>query len=307
MASSPIPGDFVRREFHELHPKDQQIKQTKKLCIEKNWEFPVQECLPSEIRPRCEIKKGAKARIGDAEVMEEIWWNWSVELLKALEELSSMTVKDLDYARELLLIEVEQRQGNPKSSQRKIIELLLGDAQRVVDEQRKRAAAGYDQEEMAADEEGMVLGYGNPYAAMSGRAPTYGYDDHHMIGNGQDTMLQGMEEHTVDGAQGNAFNNFPPMPAATQYHSDDEMPHISMLNVKSQPRSHVRAPAMKSPRAEASFGVDRQGLTEHLKTTELKATALRLRSQAVSMEAEAVELEVKARELREQLEKMETA
>jgi len=45
----------------------------------------------------------------------------------------------------------------------------------------------------------------------------------------------------------------------------------------------------------------RQSAVEHLKITELKARAFRLRAEAANFEAQAVQLEVKTRELRAQL------
>ena len=289
MASSPVSNEFARREFHDLHPKDQQIKQTKKLCIEKNWQCSIQECLPDEIRPRCEVKKGAKARVGDPDIIEEIWWNWSVELLKSLEELSAMTVGDFDFARELLVIEVEQRQQNPKSAQRKILELLLGDAQRVVDEQRKRAAARYEQDAMGGDDGAagmtMALEYGGGYAhnysrpALDHQADFFVEANNHMA--------------TVE----DAMSSSPP--ESTQY-----QPSYAPM----QPAGPQTQPTDRAGMASGQYMMQdqmpahtRQSAVEHLKITELKARAFRLRAEAANFEAQAVQLEVKTRELRAQL------
>lgn len=141
--ASPAP---TRRAFNDLHAKDQAVKQAKKMCIEQAWGVKIDDLLPYEIRPRVERRKGAKARMGDIDPGHEAWWNWSCELLRALDELSSLLPNELEYARELLQIEVEHRQANPKSPQRKILELLLGDAQRVVDETRRRLADANDQD-----------------------------------------------------------------------------------------------------------------------------------------------------------------
>ena len=183
--ASPEPQ--IRRLFKDLHHKDQQIKQTKRLCIEKNWSCSIDDCLPEVIRPRIELKRGAKARIGE-DIGTEAWWNWSVELLKALEELSSMSINELDYARELLVIEVQHRQANPKSAQRKIMEVLLGDAQRVVEEQRRRVANAYEEEDV--DEDGdMGMGYGAGVAKLeqqSVQGDNFLQHQRRFIANGED-------------------------------------------------------------------------------------------------------------------------
>ena len=128
-----LPGMPMRRQFLELHPKDQTIKLNRRARIESNWSCKVQDCLPLHLRPRVELKKGAKARVGDVGVSEEIWWNWSVELLRGLEELSTLTATKIEFAQELLHLEVTSRQQNPKHPQRRICEALLGDVQRVLD------------------------------------------------------------------------------------------------------------------------------------------------------------------------------
>lgn len=125
------------REFTDLHPEAQKIKLGRRIRIERNWGCDIQDCLPEEIRPRVEVMKGHKARVGEPGSEEEVWWNWSVELLRALEKWSELTSNKLTFAQEMLRLEVQQRQQNPESVQKKIAELLLGDVQRVVSHTRR--------------------------------------------------------------------------------------------------------------------------------------------------------------------------
>ncbi|THW96821.1 hypothetical protein D6D15_00761, partial [Aureobasidium pullulans] len=143
--SSPtMPGPAsVRRKYEELHPRDRNVKQNRRRRIEKNWGCELQDAIPMRIRPRVELKKGAKIRIGDINGDEEIWWNWSVEVLRSLEELSTMMAGRLTVARELMTLEVQKRQEDGKNPQRKVAEILLGDLQRVVDNVKRQQAAEY--------------------------------------------------------------------------------------------------------------------------------------------------------------------
>ncbi|GAM89287.1 hypothetical protein ANO11243_073240 [Dothideomycetidae sp. 11243] len=277
------------RAFGDLHTKDQQIKQTKKLCIEQNWQTKIEICLPAPIRPRVEVKKGAKARVGDEGVREEKWWNWSVELLKAIEELSSMTEGDHVYAQQLLEIEVEQRQNNPKSSQRKILELLLGDAQKVVDEQRKRLAVKYTADGMnmgadSVDPRYDTMGYAQPQP----QSRTHGMMHREALpAPGMTSMQLGDTSHqALPGPQGPYF--------ADNYHQAliTDRPHNSPLEV---PRDTFADHASTVP------GESLDELYGHLSATEARARAAKLRAEALRIEAEALEVEAKARELREQM------
>jgi len=307
-AGAMVDG-FARRRFEDLHPKDQQIKQSKKLCIEQNWRCKIQHCLPDDIRPRIEIKKGAKARIGDDPVEEEAWWNWSVEILKALEELSSMTMGDLDYSRELLTIEVEHRQQNPKSTQRKILELLLGDVQRVVDDQRKKLAAdnAMDTYNELYGPGGAPMDYDHSVAPMRNRYSAIEQgntfidppqDDYDMAGGPHNALVG---DYGITG--GNGYDDYAANGGADM---EEPMPHMSSptLRPSSSAKSSTKAanPTYNMPRAAPNqVPQTRQSVVENLKTTEMKARAARLRAEAVRFEAECVALEVKARELREQL------
>jgi hypothetical protein len=136
----PRKSPAARRRFEELHPRDRATKTNRKTRIETNWGISIQECIPVKIRPRVELKKGAKIRIGDINGTEEIWWNWSVEVLRALEELSTMMAGRLSPAREIMMMEVSKRQQDPTNPQRRVAELLLGDLQRVVDSVRRHQA-----------------------------------------------------------------------------------------------------------------------------------------------------------------------
>lgn len=134
------------------------MKLSRKDSIERNWQVSIDEVLPKEIRPRAEFKKGAKCRIGDQLLAEENWWNWSVEFIRGLDEFSRMTPGKLDWAQELLGQEVTRRQANDVHPQRRIIELLLGDVQRVIDRMKRhgQAAKIRGEEEVVDEEEGDV-------------------------------------------------------------------------------------------------------------------------------------------------------
>ncbi|PNS21996.1 hypothetical protein CAC42_594 [Sphaceloma murrayae] len=307
---APDTDTYVRREYEELHPKDQQLKQTKKLCIEKNWECPIERCLPAEIRPRIELRKGAKARVGDPDVADEIWWNWSVEFLKALEEMSSMTEGQVNYAGQLLMIEVDLRQRNPRSSQRKIRELLLGDVQKVVDQERKKLAIGYHNDVMQdAGEGGPMHNYQSgdylsdmeyrhgegppakrarryidtPYHDQSSTSAGNLYDTHSIgnlgMGHGNESAL---------------LRRPRPSPFPVGYGAD----------MASNPSGDMDQQSLTGSPYQGSVG--NEGLS--LKSLELKARAKRGRVAQLQLdieyaENEAAELEAKVKEMREELER----
>lgn len=277
----------IHRPFTALHPKDQQIKQTKKLCIEKNWKCPIDQCLTPAIRPRVEVKKGAKARVDDKPRPDEKWWNWSVELLKTIEELSVMTENDLEFARQILEIEVENRQNNPKSSQRKVLELLLGDAQKVVDEQRKRVAVRY---------------------ATNGRTPT----GNNIEAQYHATMFPhtpGAFAPTVPSMQTGSYHASNGVPALSASSQNQHRPQADRL-LTNEPNGWSSSPQQDTgtKRLRGADDVGFPELREHLDHTEARAYAIRLRAKAIrleadmaKMEAESAELEAEARELREAL------
>ncbi|KAG8625475.1 hypothetical protein KVT40_007226 [Elsinoe batatas] len=295
-AAANSQGDgtgYKRREYEELHPKDQQIKQTKKLCIEKNWNTPIEHCLPANIVPRIEVKKGAKARIGDPEREPEVWWNWSVELLKAIEELSMMTEGDVGYAKRLLTCEVEGRQDDPKSSQRKVLEVLLGDVQKVVDEQRKRLAAGYHQDVMTDAGHGAQYDRGQYYSSLAERMPEGpsrkrlrqtttedGYDGPNIDPALNDTAYAAMQ-HRTDHANGSAV--IPrSRPADTMANNADEA-HTFESHDSATPTADFTA------NTSASSSSD---LSKLIEATQAKAEAAKLRMKAATMEFEAGKMEV---------------
>lgn len=272
--STAVATPPLRRQFEDLHPKDQQIKQTKKLCMELNWQCPIQDSLPEEIRPRVEVKKGAKVRINDSPADMEDWWNWSVELLKALEELSAMTVGDLEYARELLLIEVQQRQQNPKSTQRKILEVLLGDVQKVVDEQRKRVQAGFHANMMDTDDGGME---------QYGGAGNINLDPRLTLGPHSTSQPAYLADHAYDFERENSTVH------ATVEDDDASVSPPTRIVTGVTPPSRDPA-ALPDP-------------SSLLKIAELKARAARSRAEALRLDAEAMDWEVRAAQYREELEK----
>lgn len=278
----PSP-EFVRRQFEELHPKDQQAKTGKKLHIEKNWDCNIQECLPREIRPRCEIKKGSKARMGDAGLTEEIWWNWSVELLKCLEELSAMTVGNHELAQELLVIAVQERQENPKSTQRKIVELLLGDAQRVCDERRRSLtnaaveniggmSGPSDHTGAMVEADAHDMDFEEQYSGMDYQDEGYPPFEGHGIGNNQagfSSPHYGGYDYTPETGLDDAGGDTGPAPGP----------------------SHRGATEMGPPTAPGAFPRSSQ---DNLCVFELKAHAARLRAQAAQVEAQVAQHELEA-------------
>lgn len=275
----PSVRGFSRRQYGELHAKDQAVKTSKKLQIEANWGVDVQECLPEDIRPKCEIKKGSKARVGDAVIVDEVWWNWSVELLKCIEELSSMTVNDIEYARTLLTIEVNHRHENPKSAQRKIAELLLGDAQRVVDDTRKKANNRANQITYSDNDQIDEMDYSSdPYPVARTGGGTQANDM-------EDEEYEGYEQFANEGAGDYDFSPNPDNGA----------------NAADAGRRRASQP-QQNPHGFEALGNTYQSLGDQLKTTELKARAARLRAEAARVEAQATQLEMLAMELRERIE-----
>ena len=306
MDNEPIVPELLgapkRRQYKDLHAKDQAIKSGRSSRIKQNWKCDsVQHCLPVEIRPRVEFRKGAKARIGDANICEEIWWNWSVELLRSLEELSGLTATRLDFAQELLKLEVRQRQDNTKHPQRKILELLLGDVQRVVEgikeSNRQQAEMGdYVPEDLDAEHydeayhaEGMEEDIGEGGAGMdempinNNNNMATAYDT--KVTNGGMTTRGGMTAHggmanhagtTTHYGTGTGTGNYGHSPSPT-------------IDYGGRSGGLINNPY----RQTAAMEVDAMGL---------RARALRLRAQANRFEADAAELEVHVAELSAQLE-----
>ncbi|KAF4548338.1 Hypothetical protein D9617_29g007150 [Elsinoe fawcettii] len=291
--SSAANGDSgtKRREFSDLHPKDQQIKQTKKLCIEANWHTPIEHCLPARIVPRVEVKKGAKARVDDAEAEPEIWWNWSVELLKAIEELSIMTEGDVGYAKNLLTIEVEGRQQNPRSSQRKVLEVLLGDVQKVVDEQRKRLAAGYHQDVVSDAGHGAQLDRGQYYSTAPDRL---------VEGPSRKRVRQTIAEEGYDDPKYTTSDNNDSYPTDNQHVNRSIDP---ALVPRAGPANMLAEDNISSP---APFAHDSVGSTPGTPANASSHSPFDL-SKVVKMKAEAAKLRMSAAKIEYDADKMEAA
>ncbi|KAG9948503.1 hypothetical protein KCU85_g4997, partial [Aureobasidium melanogenum] len=278
--SRPTPE---RRKFEELHPRDRNVKINRKTRIEANWGCEVQDCIPKKIRPRVELKKGAKIRIGDLGSVEEIWWNWSVELLRGLEELSTMMAGKLQIAQELMVHEVQKRQVDSKNPQRRVAELLLGDIQRLVDNVKRHQA---DEAAKGNQEQDVNM----PTLEEHDNEPGPSAD-------GKEGQSQTQTpENTKDGLSSNMIS---PNPAPAHVHNDSNQTDVT--------------PDMKSP---SSFNTPTRPAgarmiqsTKHLNESmqvdvaEMRARVVRLRSQAMRLEAEALQLEAIAAVARKALNK----
>ncbi|KAF2224393.1 hypothetical protein BDZ85DRAFT_101429 [Elsinoe ampelina] len=225
---------YKRREYEELHPKDQQIKQTKKLCIEKNWNTPIEHCLPANIVPRIEV-----------------------------------------------------------------LEVLLGDVQKVVDEQRKRLAAGYHQDVMTDAGHGAQYDRGQYYSSLAERmteGPSRkrlrqttagdGYDNPDIDPALNDTSYAAMQHHT-NHANGSAV--IPRRgPADMMTNNADEI-HSFESHDSAAPTANLTA------NTSASSGSD---LSKLIEATQAKAEAAKLRMKAATMEFEAGRMEAAYHEKR---------
>lgn len=264
--------EIQRRKFEELHPRDRNVKINRKTRIEANWGCSVQDCIPMKIRPRVELKKGAKIRVGDIAGMEEIWWNWSVELLRGLEELSTLMAGKPEVAEALMLHEVSKRQSDGRNPQRKVAELLLGDIQRIVDNVKRVQAAQLANGDQQQDRDMMELD----------RKPGL-------------SIHKQEEEAQVEAPEysENSFSpeNMPPYPPGAAYNHEGshqfngtlQMETPSLINNPARPAG-VRVP-QSTRDLNAALQVD---------AMEMRARAHRLRSQAMRLEAEAFDLESEA-------------
>ncbi|CAD0082534.1 unnamed protein product [Aureobasidium vineae] len=270
--SRPTP---VRRKFEELHPRDRNVKTNRRTRIEANWGCSVQECIPMKIRPRVELKKGAKIRVGDAAGVEEIWWNWSVELLRGLEELSTMMSGKPTVAQELMIHEVQKRQGDGKNPQRRVAELLLGDIQRVVDNvkrhQAEEAAKGIQQQDIDM----------KTFRELE-REPGPG------VKKQEEQAQDQTPEYTDDGLSPGDMPS--PIPASAYMHNGAHQingtSNMNSLNLFNNPPRPVGTHMLKSTeQLNESLQID---------AMEMRARAKRLRGQAMRLEAEAFDLESEA-------------
>lgn len=293
-SSSPSASALTKREppprrrFSQVHIKDQQIKQTKKLCIEANWQCDIMDAIPAEFRPKVEHKKGSKILIGDRNMHDEHWWNWSVELIKAIEELSSMTTNDHVFAYSLLRVEVEARQMNPRSPKRRVQEIVLGDVQRVLEDVRKRLA-----DANAQDSSDATYDANNTQLAIM---------DQSQLGNPYASYQQ--EYHQTKRLKG------PPGPVSGTEAASSSLRAPGMTQDRARSaRSRIMPPATAGPSSTQSPGSSGSGgysqdawRADQGRVTDLKVKATRMRAEAARLEAEAAELEIQARELREQAE-----
>lgn len=289
-----------RRPFDEVHPKDQQIKQTKRLCIEANWRCDILDAVPAEFRPKVEKKKGSKVRVGDPDSHDEHWWNWSVEFLKSIDELSSMTVHDHDHAYNLLKVEVEARHMNPKSPQRRILELLLGDVQRVLEEVRTRLAEANTQNSIHNDS-------------------MFGVNHQQLLIEPQQPTLNPYAQYQSEYANAKRLKAAPSTPSyspitdsgtSAGYTHDGTPSHAARdtraFSSSDQSRAYgstAARPQILPATTRAPTSYSREDWRADLAAAEnLRAKAKRLRAEAAKFEAEAAEMEAAARELREQAE-----
>ena len=268
--------EIQRRKFEELHPRDRNVKTNRKTRIEANWGCSVQDCIPMKIRPRVELKKGAKIRVGDIAGSEEIWWNWSVELLRGLEELSTLMAGKPEVAEALMMHEVQKRQSDGRNPQRKVAELLLGDIQRIVDNvKRHQAQAAEIGNDNQQQDPGMMA-----------------LESEHKPGS----SINKQEGEAQVGAPEYSENNFSPenmpsYPPGTAYNHEgtyqaDNTPQMKALSLINNP---ARLAGVRMPQSTRDLNAGLQ-----VDAMEMRARAHRLRSQAMRLEAEAFDLESEA-------------
>ncbi|CAD0106883.1 unnamed protein product [Aureobasidium uvarum] len=270
--SRPAP---VRRKFEELHPRDRNVKTNRRTRIEANWGCSVQESIPMKIRPRVELKRGAKIRVGDAAGVEEIWWNWSVELLRGLEELSTMMSGKPTVAQELMVHEVQKRQGDGKNPQRRVAELLLGDIQRVVDNVKRHqageAAKGIQQQDIDM----------KTFQELE-REPGPG------VKKQEEQVQDETPGYTDDGRSPGDMPS--PTPASVYMHNGTHQingtSNMNPLNFFNNPH---RPASTHMPKTTEQLNESLQ-----VGAMEMRARAKRLRGQAMRLEAEAFDLESEA-------------
>ncbi|KAG9519140.1 hypothetical protein KCV07_g4993, partial [Aureobasidium melanogenum] len=279
--SRPTPE---RRKFEELHPRDRNVKTNRKTRIEANWGCEVQDCIPKKIRPRVELKKGAKIRVGDLGSSEEIWWNWSVELLRGLEELSTMMAGKLQVAQELMIHEVQKRQVDSKNPQRRVAELLLGDIQRLVDNVKRHQA---DEAAKGNQEQDVNMTTLEEHDHEPGPSV-----------NEQEGQAQAQTpEDTEDGLSPSDMTS--PTPASAYTHNGTHQTNGT---------SNMKSPSLfgtPTRPAGARMVQSTKHLNESLQVdvAEMRARVVRLRSQAMRLEAEALQLETVAAIARKALNK----
>ncbi|KAK6005511.1 hypothetical protein QM012_007153 [Aureobasidium pullulans] len=286
------PGP-CRRKFDELHPRDRNVKTNRRTRIEANWGCEVQDCIPKKIRPRVELKKGAKMRVGDIGSLEEIWWNWSVELLRGLEELSTMMAGKLEIAQELMIHEVQKRQVDSKNPQRRVAELLLGDIQRLVDNvkrhQADEAAKGNQEQDVnmkTLEEDDFEPGPSieGPEGKAQAQPPEYtedGFSPDNMISPTPAPAYAHTGNPQVNGTHPGAHSDT--RHGTHQTIGTPNMASFSSFNTSTRPAGARMVKSTKHLNESMQVSV-----------TEMRARAARLRGQAMRLEAEALELETAA-------------
>ncbi|KAI5204181.1 hypothetical protein E4T39_03726 [Aureobasidium subglaciale] len=284
--SSPLPTMRRPTIFEELHPRDRKVKANRRDRIQANWGCDIGLVIPQAIRPRIELKKGAKVRVGDLVGDEEIWWNWSVEVLRSLEELSTMLAGNLPMAQELLITEVNKRQKDPTNPQRKVAELLLGDVQRIAErvkiQQAKEAAmAGSEQQDvdMKSFQE-LPHEHGSIDKEVGGEAqPQVQYLEPSEAGSSSNIMTSPHVKYThnrrVSHQTNKNMNNMEALPRLT-------------------PPPHSCGPRQTLSTEQINAGLD-------IDVAEIRARAKQLRAQAMRLEAEAMELQYQANMARQAL------
>lgn len=278
MSSTPnTPGGTVQRPFSDLPKKDQTAKMNKKAKIEANWNQPLIDCIPAHIRPRIDRKRGAKVQLGQPGV-EEAWWNWSVELLRAIEELSGLTANKLEFAQEILTLEVQQRQNNPCHPQRRVAELVRNDVQLILDGLRRHTVPAIPTEimDMAGDDGDLELG------EHMGEGAEVEEDDE---GMGSQDGLNGFQvRHKPEHATQAQSLTLIPLQTGSDFYG----------SLNGHGKRMMFTPTPTGPVAK------RRKLELQATVQELKAKAMRSRAQAARMEADALDLERQAAELRGQ-------
>ncbi|CZT15369.1 uncharacterized protein RCC_01232 [Ramularia collo-cygni] len=119
-------------EFLALSVVDQKSKLKRRREIESRWNCDIRDCMPLEIRPRVAAmgRGAAKAKIRE-NVPVKPWWQCSVRFLTKLGKIAEMTVDDLDYAQDLMTLEVEERQRRMGASS-SVAEIVLQDLDCII-------------------------------------------------------------------------------------------------------------------------------------------------------------------------------
>jgi hypothetical protein len=267
--------EVVRRRFQDLHPRDRNVKTNRKTRIEANWGCSVQECIPMKIRPRVELKKGAKIRVGDLAGSEEIWWNWSVELLRGLEELSTMTAGKPNVAQELMIHEVHRRQTDGRNPQRRVAELLLGDIQRVVDNVKRCQA------EAVAQGESQQVTDIKPDQEVDRKPGPSAMEQ-------EEQAQDESPEYTEDGSSPEKMPPYTPG-AVYSHEGAHQVNGTPRMQVPSSFNIPIRSAGAQMPQSTKKLNESLQ-----IDVIEMRARAKRLRGQAMRLEAEALDLESEA-------------